>query len=37
MRLGRVYELAAATRHLKRFILFGSFVTAKPEPTSICF
>ena len=32
MRLKRVYELAAATGHMKRFIVFGSFVTAKPEP-----
>ena len=35
MRLKRVYELAAATGHLKRFIVFGSFVTAKPEPNDV--
>jgi hypothetical protein len=35
MRLGRVHELAAATGHLKRFIVFGSFVTAKPEPNDV--
>lgn len=35
MRLRRVYELAAATGHLKRFIVFGSFVTAKPEPNDV--
>ncbi len=35
MRLERVYELAAATVHLKRFIIFGSFVTAKPEPNDV--
>ena len=38
MRLRRVCELAVATRYVKRFIVFGSFVTAKPEPTtSMCF
>jgi hypothetical protein len=35
MRLRRVYELAAATGHLKRFIVFGSFVTAKAEPNDV--
>jgi len=35
MRLKRVYELAAATGHMKRFIVFGSFVTAKPEPNDV--
>ena len=35
MRLERVYELAAATGHVKRFIVFGSFVTAKPEPNDV--
>ena len=35
MRLERVYELAAATGHMKRFIVFGSFVTAKPEPNDV--
>jgi Family of unknown function (DUF6932) len=29
MRLRRVYELAAASGHLKRFIVFGSFVTVE--------
>ena len=35
MRLERVYELAAATGHMKRFIVFGSFVAAKPEPNDV--
>jgi len=35
MRLRRVYELAAATGQLRRFIVFGSFVTAKPEPNDV--
>jgi hypothetical protein len=35
MRLRRVYELAAATGHLRRFIVFGSFVTAKPRPNDV--
>lgn len=35
MRLERVYELAAAIGHMKRFIVFGSFVTAKPEPNDV--
>jgi predicted nucleotidyltransferase len=35
MRLRRVYELAVATRHVKRFIVFGSFVTGKPEPNDV--
>lgn len=34
-RLTRVYELASATGHLARFIVFGSFVTAKPEPNDV--
>ena len=35
MRLRRVYELAETTCHVKRFIVFGSFVTAKPEPNDV--
>lgn len=35
MRVRRVYELAAATGHLRRFIVFGSFVTAKREPNDV--
>ena len=35
MRLKRVYELAAATGQMKRFIVFGSFLTAKLEPNDV--
>ena len=35
MRLKRIYELTAATGHVKRFIVFGSFVTAKPDPDDV--
>lgn len=31
-RLKRVYELVSSTGHLARFVVFGSFVTAKEEP-----
>ena len=34
-RLERIYKLAAATGHLKRFVIFGSFVTSKPDPNDI--
>jgi len=34
-RLRRVYDLAATTGHLARFVIFGSFVTAKPEPNDV--
>jgi hypothetical protein len=30
--LDRIYRLALATGHLARFVVFGSFVTANPEP-----
>jgi hypothetical protein len=35
IRLRRVYELAIGTRHVKRFIIFGSFVTSKLEPNDV--
>ena len=35
MRLKRVYDLARETGILKRFIVFGSFVTAKPDPDDV--
>jgi uncharacterized protein DUF6932 len=35
MRLKRIYELAAATGHMKRFIIFGSFVTANSDPNDV--
>lgn len=34
-RLKRIYKSARATGQLRRFILFGSFVTGKPEPGDI--
>jgi hypothetical protein len=34
-RLERVYNLALGTGQLARFIVFGSFVTAKPEPNDV--
>ena len=34
-RLRRVYQLVLSTGHLARFVTFGSFVTAKPEPNDI--
>jgi hypothetical protein len=34
-RLERLYQLAAATGHLARFVVFGSFVTDKPEPNDV--
>lgn len=32
LRLERVYNVARATGHLARCVVFGSFVTAKPFP-----
>ena len=34
-RLERIFRLARSTGHLARFIVFGSFVTAKPEPNDV--
>ena len=34
-RLERLYDLATATGKLLRFVIFGSYVTAKPEPNDI--
>jgi len=34
-RLERVYRLTQATGHLVRFVVFGSFVTDKPEPHDV--
>lgn len=33
--LVHVYELAQGTEHLQRFIIFGSYVTAKPDPNDV--
>src|SRR5262245_19471110 len=34
-RLARIYQLAKSTGQLARFVVFGSFVTAKAEPNDI--
>ena len=34
-RLERIYALARSTSHLARFIVFGSFITAKAEPNDV--
>ena len=34
-RLQRIHRVAAATRRLVRFVVFGSFVTDKPEPNDV--
>jgi hypothetical protein len=34
-RLERIHHLASTTGHVARFIVFGSFVTAKPEPNDV--
>ncbi len=35
LRLERIYAVAQATRHLRRFVVFGSFITAKEEPNDV--
>ena len=34
-RLQRIYQLAKDTAKLQRLIIFGSYITAKPEPNDI--
>lgn len=34
-RLERTYRVAAATGHLARFVVYGSFVTEKPQPNDV--
>ena len=34
-RLSHIYQLAQRTGHLQRFIIFGSYVTAKPDPNDV--
>ena len=34
-RLHRIHSLASATSHLARFVVFGSFITAEPEPNDV--
>ena len=31
----RIYDLAKRTKHLKRFVIFGSFITEKPYPNDV--
>jgi hypothetical protein len=33
--LTHIYTIAQHTQHLQRFILFGSFITNKPEPNDV--
>ena len=35
LRLEHVYRLATSTGHLARFVVFGSFVTAKNDPNDV--
>jgi hypothetical protein len=34
-RLERIFLLAQATGHLARFVVFGSFITSKPDPNDV--
>ena len=34
-RLTRIHQFAMATGHVRRFVVFGSFVTVKPEPNDV--
>jgi len=34
-RLERIYKLARSTGQVARFVIFGSFVTAKPAPNDV--
>src|SRR6266566_4746610 len=34
-RLSHIFELARRTGCLKRFVVFGSYITAKPEPNDV--
>jgi hypothetical protein len=33
--LQRIYQLVTATGKLERFVIFGSYITAKPEPQDV--
>ena len=35
LRLIHIYRLAVATGQLERFIIFGSYVTRKPDPNDV--
>lgn len=34
-RIQRLHEIASATGHLARFVVYGSFVTSKPNPKDV--
>jgi hypothetical protein len=34
-RLQRLYAIAQSTNHLHRFVVFGSFITDKPNPNDV--
>jgi hypothetical protein len=34
-RLKRIYDLVVSTGELKRFVVFGSFITSKPDPNDV--
>jgi len=34
-RLQRIHEIASRTRHLARFVVYGSFITDKPVPNDV--
>lgn len=34
-RLIKIYRLVKSTNHLERFIIYGSFVTSKPNPNDV--
>lgn len=34
-RLRRIYQLSTETGHLQQFLIFGSYITSKPEPNDI--
>lgn len=35
LRVARIHRIARSTGHLTRFVIFGSFVTNKPEPQDV--
>jgi len=35
LRLERIYDMARSTGRVARFVVFGSFVTDKPEPNDV--
>ena len=34
-RLQQIYQLVKGTEHLQQFLIFGSYITTKPEPNDI--